>query len=378
MAFTGRALYDSDGTNTVHNTAHEDLSDLIGMISPRETPLLSALGNPDNPASNVLHEWIEDALVPDTVVSSATISTTVTYVPVYTAKHPQIASNLTVGAVLRSNSTGEYMQITAAAGNTITVTRGFGGSTAATIANATSLTVVSAAALEGADVDNDVSMIRTRHTNYCQIIKKDVIISGTMQSVDFAGVNNEFDYQVRARMAEGLKDLEKAVLLSKLSGNTLGSSTAYRTMKGLWDFISTNNTSVATLTTTVMDDTIQNAWDNGGTGTNMVIVADPTWKRLIDAWNASRIEVSNTDDRFHQRVMRYAGSFGDFPVIMSRYMPSRSVMVVDTDRVNVLPLQGRSFRFEETAKTGDARKGMILGEYTLEVKNEEGMAKAHA
>jgi hypothetical protein len=45
MAFTGKATY-SAGT-TLPELA-EDVSDLIGIISPYETPLLDALGDPMN------------------------------------------------------------------------------------------------------------------------------------------------------------------------------------------------------------------------------------------------------------------------------------------------------------------------------------------
>jgi hypothetical protein len=45
--------------------------------------------------------------------------------------------------------------------------------------------------------------------------------------------------------------------------------------------------------------------------------------------------------------------------------------------VKLLPLQGRSFAYQEVAKTGDATKGQIVGEYVLEVKNESGCAKLY-
>jgi len=45
--------------------------------------------------------------------------------------------------------------------------------------------------------------------------------------------------------------------------------------------------------------------------------------------------------------------------------------------LGIVPLQGRSFAYRDIAPTGDAVKGMIVGEYTLELKNEEGMAFAH-
>jgi len=131
------------------------------------------------------------------------------------------------------------------------------------------------------------------------------------------------------------------------------------------------------LTASILDDVIQTAWNYGATDLNL-IVADPTWARQIDNFNTSRVQVSNVDERYHAKVSVFEGSFGPLPVIMSRWMPSPSVMVLSTERVKVVPLRGRSFHYEEVAKTGDALKGMVIGEYTLEVRNEKGLAKAYA
>jgi hypothetical protein len=60
MAFTGKATY-SAGT-TLPELA-EDVSDLIGIISPYETPLLDALGDPMREATSTRHEWLEDTLL---------------------------------------------------------------------------------------------------------------------------------------------------------------------------------------------------------------------------------------------------------------------------------------------------------------------------
>ena len=50
MAFTGRAIYD----NGIMDGVAEDVSDLVSMISPAETPLLAALGDSPFPARSVL------------------------------------------------------------------------------------------------------------------------------------------------------------------------------------------------------------------------------------------------------------------------------------------------------------------------------------
>ena len=45
-------------------------------------------------------------------------------------------------------------------------------------------------------------------------------------------------------------------------------------------------------------------------------------------------------------------------------------LVLDSSRIEVMPLQGRSFQFKELAATGDSLAGQLVGEYTLEFKNE--------
>jgi hypothetical protein len=62
MAFTGKATYSAG--STLPELA-EDVSDLIGIISPYETPLLDAMGDPMREATSTNHEWLEDELLPN-------------------------------------------------------------------------------------------------------------------------------------------------------------------------------------------------------------------------------------------------------------------------------------------------------------------------
>ncbi|MCW5776438.1 MAG: hypothetical protein KIS87_08380 [Phycisphaeraceae bacterium] len=60
MSFTGKATY-SAGSGLPELA--EDVSDVIGIVSPFETTLLDYLGDPRREAMGTVHEWIEDALV---------------------------------------------------------------------------------------------------------------------------------------------------------------------------------------------------------------------------------------------------------------------------------------------------------------------------
>jgi hypothetical protein len=373
MAFTGRATYDTG----VFRGIAEDVSDVIGMISPYETPLLDVIGDSPNPAANVLHEWLEDELNPNTIVASSAADNAGT-AAAFHYNGGAVNRNLQVGAVLKNNTTGEYVQLTGLTGNTLTFSRGFGGTTAASFAAGTTFFVISDAALEGADVVGDLSRPRTRLSNYTQIFKKDVIISGTQQAVTFlGGVTSELEYQKQQRIRESLRDLEKATINGVLSGNTIGSSTAYRTMRGCWSFIQTNVTSLATLSPDTLNSVIAAPWGNGATDLDLVVM-DPVFKAIADDWNNTRHEIfQNTPNGYVRRVTYFEGTFGRHQLMLNRWMPARSLMVLSTERIKIAPLAGRTFQYVPVAMTGDAEKGMVIGEYTLEFKNQEGMAKAY-
>jgi hypothetical protein len=57
-------------------------------------------------------------------------------------------------------------------------------------------------------------------------------------------------------------------------------------------------------------------------------------------------------------------------VVLSRWVPSGTVLLLDSSRIEVLPLAGRSFHFKSLATTGDRESGQVLGEYTVELRNE--------
>ena len=70
MPFTGKAVYDPGifGVETL-----EDVSPTISIISPFETPFLDAVGDAPRPAENIIHEYMEATLQPNTLLSVATI-----------------------------------------------------------------------------------------------------------------------------------------------------------------------------------------------------------------------------------------------------------------------------------------------------------------
>lgn len=382
--FTGRATFSSG----MFSNIAEDVSPLVSMISPAETPFLVEIGDAEKPAYNIFHEYLEEELSPNAVINSVAIASTTASTPI--PIKGGLGIYLQVGMILRGPevSGGEYMQIENVVGaNTIVVSRAFAGTVANSFAIGEYLTVVADAATEGADVLTDTSKSRNRLSNYLQIFKKDIIVGGSTQAVNTHDNMDEFDRQKRNRTREALRDLEKACILGKLSGNTIGTAGAVRTMKGLLSFIATNITSITstsydgTFGSTQMqafeayvNDTIRSAWIQGGTDINVIMCGDAV-KRRFDQLNNSRTQVANGDGVFNNRITFYECTYGSLRLMLNRWMPSHMMAVLATNRIAVPPLNGRSFGFVPVAKTGDADKAMIIGEYTMELRNEAGMAQ---
>ena len=66
----------------------------------------------------------------------------------------------------------------------------------------------------------------------------------------------------------------------------------------------------------------------------------------------------------------YATDFNVCQIVTTRRMPQDTVLFLDSSRVSVLPLTGRSFHYKTLISRADYEHGKLIGEYTLELKNE--------
>lgn len=391
MAFTGHAVYDSG----VHDEIAESVSAVITDISPYETPFLDWVGDADQPARHVHHEWLEDQLAPNRVTIKAALASNVSGGNVVTIDD-NFARLLQPGTILTvdeqyaqaGETTGEHMRVTsnAVAHNQIYVERAFAGTKANSYHTTPTvyMAVVTNASLDGSDVTVDSSRARTRLYNYTQIFKEDVIISGTSQSMEMLGGIGvgELDHQISKKLKEALRNLERAAISSRLSGNSIGSGTAVRTMNGLLGFITSN---VQTYQTSVSSpaaqfevdliDAIELAWQNGGTDLDTILVGAKL-KRSIDQLNSSRIRTVNVDSHYGNNIYQFTCAYGEFRIMMSRWMPASTAAIIAKSRIKIAPLQNRSFSWVPIGKRGDWDGGMIIGEYTMELRNQAGMAVA--
>lgn len=109
---------------------------------------------------------------------------------------------------------------------------------------------------------------------------------------------------------------------------------------------------------------------SASSGSVDTIVCGGLQKRRINSFVSGNRAYLPEDSRFKDLVSVYESDFGVARVILSRWLPSDAVLMLDSSRVSVLPLQGRSFHYKDLASTGDSHNGQVIGEYTLEFRNE--------
>ena len=237
MAFTGKATY-SAGSDLPEIA--EDVSDLIGIVSPYETPLLDHIGDPPRAAASTYHEWLEDTLLPN----SDTIDDAVwTDASADTTFGVDNAGRFQVGDQVRPDGSDELLLVTATdtGAGTITVTRGYGGTTAEDLADNQVLHILGNAALEGDDAPAARFTSRTRQGNWTQIFAASLRVSGSDLAVRKLSVADELDFQKQERLRELLRDLENTVINGITPAATQqGSATVRRTMKGIVPAVTTN------------------------------------------------------------------------------------------------------------------------------------------
>lgn len=254
------------------------------------------------------------------------------------------------------------------------------------------LTAASAAnaVIEGDDATTDASTATTRLKNYCQIMDKVALVTGTQDVVSKAGRKLEMAYQMEKRMKELKRDMEAA--LCDNGAYVAGNDTTAREMAGFPAWL-TSNTSFGggagadptTIGSTARTDGTQraftedlllsalsDAYTNGGNPKLMVAGAFNIRAAGGFAGNATRT-VDAKERKLYAGIKVYVSPYNqEIMLTPSRFSRTRDCLLIDPEYASVAYL--RQFKTEDLAKTGDTTRKQIIVEATLEVGNEAAHA----
>lgn len=233
--------------------------------------------------------------------------------------------------------------------------------------------------VEGSDATYANRTNPVRVQNQTQIIRIDFQVTDTERARNYPGFKDRYAYEMEKAMKEWRNSTEFNLLRSTLA---TGTGSATRTMVGLKGAITTVATaqSGVSLSETTLNDYLQNAWNQGGTPSDVLV--GPRLKRRISGFTANTTRQTEAVSKSLTNVVdTYISDFGVVRINLHRYMT-----VSGDNNYDILGIQPDKFRtayFREPehvslAKTGSSTKGMIEGELTLEYLAENSSFKGTA
>lgn len=343
----------------------ESVVDEYLLLNPLQTPMINLLGF-GNAVTNVEHVWFEDEMfATEGKVKTAALIDATDIAVVDTEP-------FRVGQVVKIGE--ELLLVTAVPTGKITVVRGYAGTTAAAVAVGAVIEVMFVEGVEGADAREARYKPRKRVSNITQIFDETVELTGTAMAVAQFGVDNEYEKEKQKKQLELALQLEKAVI----NGIRYEQGTR-RMMRGIRSFIETNVVAAGNkaLTDAHLVDAFRLIFEKGGFngGGNYKIVVGATQKIAISNFDKANIRLTRQDNMRGQVVDHYVSDFGAAEIVLNSNLPAGEILVIDANRISIRPLQTREFAHTFLGKTGDYMKGMLVGEYTLEMLQEAAHAK---
>lgn len=244
ICFAVRGVFASD-SGIVGDPKGDFASALLQEVPTGSAPFfaLSSGMSSENATDTIIH-WFEEAHLAGRTLLNEAIDTT------ETAWDVVDASSFTVGTIALAEFSGEYVLITAVSGNTLTVVRGFAGTTAAAANTATGFQRIGTAFEEGSGRPVAVANQGYPRYNYTQIFRNAWNLTRTAQEVAFYTGPIEPKNKRDASLLHA-EDIERSCWFGiKTTG--VVNSTRFSTMDGLDAQIITNVT-IAGATTTWVD-----------------------------------------------------------------------------------------------------------------------------
>jgi hypothetical protein len=340
----------------------QSVVDEILLLNQHQTPLINLLGFAD-PVTQTLHQWFEDEMYGDESTVNGAKTNSDTSIVVVDAEPFRVGHVVKIGE--------ELLLVTAVSGKTLTVTRGYAGTTASSIANGALIEVQFVEGTEGADVRAARYKARKPVSNITQIFDESVEISGTAEAITQYGISDLYEYEKQKKQLELALQLEKALIngVEYQNGET-------RQMKGIRQFIQTNVVNVSgAISLDAVDNLAQDIYEAGGFkgAGNYKVIVGAKQKRKLSKLDTNKVSITRGENARGEVVDKLVNDFGEFEIALNNNLASDELLFVDVNRMAIRPLVGREFFHKFMGEKGDYTVGMLVGEYTLEFQQE----KAH-
>jgi hypothetical protein len=257
--------------------------------------------------------------------------------------------------------------------------------------------------LEGDDYTFDPTSPVVRVGNYTQIMRKTGVISNTQDAEDNAGKAEQVKYQKLKKGVELRKDVEYAIcdanasvagttrelgslstwIETNVSRGTNGANGGFSSGTGLT--VAPTNGDQRAFTKTILDDVMKQGYEAGANFKHVFVspYVKSVFVTFMSDSNVASFRYATQSGKGNSIVATadvYEGPFGKVMIHPNRVMAgsaglARNAFFVDTEYLGFKWF--RKIKEDKgVAKTGDAKKFVLIGEGTLCPKNEKGLGVA--
>ena len=341
-----------------------DISPMFYGLTLPETVLFNRLGVGTRAINKTLN-WYDDELMPTSTTLDAA----------YTAASGTMiladANFFPAGTIIRCE--GSVYRVTDVNLSTKEITIAI-LSADANHASGKTVEIIGNGQLEGKAFGNTASVKRVERTNYCQIFEQTAEVSGTEGATQLVnGTTGKMSEEIAKKMEYLYRLMGRAIW----NGVALSASdnTTPRLMGGVKAFIDANGyaPSSASFNQTNFDAFLDEISQRGGSLID--IWCSPTVARKFSALKDDSVVAERTDGTVGRWTRSYLSGNGATLTVNSdpACLDTDAIYVFPTSSIVLRPL--RPLQMQPIAKVGDSERVLLVGEYSLEVRNSQAMGK---
>jgi hypothetical protein len=351
-----------------------DIMDKIHLLEPDKTPLTILLSKlRRSTAINPEYSWVEDVLMPKSATANGAHTSTDTAIALQSGE----GSYFRAHDILKDTTSGEIMKVTSVASDTLTVTRSWGATAAASIADNDELLLLGNASAEGATRPTIKTTKTTKVLNYTQIFREPFGGTRTEEQSKLYG-GSDRAYLRRKHMIDHLSKIERAFWFGEKAENTSGSAPR-RTTGGFQQFVTTNVTALGTggLTETTWEDFLRTGF-RYGSRTKLAFCSALAIQK-INEFSTGKLQTVTGDKTYGINMTKYLSGHGTVMLINEGHVLEGDTydeyaMLVDLDNVGMKVMQNTLLRPNIQANDADGWEDEYLSEIGFVCRQE----KTHA
>lgn len=371
-------------TATDSSIIRRAIADTVSMIDWTEAPLLRKFGTNNEKRFRLINwpqikaEWLEDTMSPTASTLAEALDAVETGIDVAEGTYFRRSDVVKVDS--------ELMHVTSVSGNTLTVVRGYAGTTAATHSSAAAIDIVTSAAEEGAEAATGHTTVTTNPYNYTQIFDHAVKVSKSQMKINDYAIEDTMAYhlqkQIGGNESVGGKykagELPKRLMKTFYYGRRNDGGSGPRSMGGFNEYVTTNvvDASSAPLTRLMVENLLEDQYQAGGDPDCLIM---NTWGlRKFRQFFEGFITMDRSESRGGSRITMLQVPWGgrDLELMFDYWCPNNELYSVESDKLGWCEFDG--WDVEDLPSTGLYEWKNISAEYTFVLKNQTAHGRIHS